>query len=68
MEPPTGFWASLLSFLKFLPYFCGLLVLGLIKGDVLFCLFLSADFNPCIQFELMLKWEGCQRPSCDLCL
>lgn len=36
MEPPTGFWASLLSFLKFLPYFCGLLVLGLIKG-VLLC-------------------------------
>lgn len=38
MEPPTGFWASLLSFLKFLPYFSGLLILGFIKGDLLFCL------------------------------
>ncbi|KAJ1271585.1 hypothetical protein BS78_06G138600 [Paspalum vaginatum] len=36
MEPPTGFWASLLSLLKFLPYFCGLLILGFIKG-VLLC-------------------------------
>ncbi|KAG2566987.1 hypothetical protein PVAP13_7NG228000 [Panicum virgatum] len=36
MEPPTGFRASLLSFLKFLPYFCGLLILGFIKG-VLLC-------------------------------
>ncbi|CAN6249118.1 unnamed protein product [Urochloa humidicola] len=36
MEPPRGFWASLLSFLKFLPYFCGLLILGFIKG-VLLC-------------------------------
>ncbi|CAN6239903.1 unnamed protein product [Urochloa humidicola] len=36
MEPPSGFWASLLSFLKFLPYFCGLLILGFIKG-VLLC-------------------------------
>ncbi|KAL6650922.1 hypothetical protein ACP70R_009847 [Stipagrostis hirtigluma subsp. patula] len=35
MEPPSGFWASLLSFLKFLPYFCGLLILGLIKGILL---------------------------------
>ena len=39
MEPPTGFWASLLSFLKFLPYFCGLLILGFIKGDLQFCFF-----------------------------
>uniref|UniRef100_A0A0D3FX66 Uncharacterized protein n=2 Tax=Oryza barthii TaxID=65489 RepID=A0A0D3FX66_9ORYZ len=31
MEPPSGFWASLGSFLKFLPYFCGLLILGVIK-------------------------------------
>ncbi|KAF8715123.1 hypothetical protein HU200_027677 [Digitaria exilis] len=36
MEPPSGFWASLLSLLKFLPYFCGLLILGFIKG-VLLC-------------------------------
>uniref|UniRef100_K3YMG1 Glycine cleavage system H protein n=1 Tax=Setaria italica TaxID=4555 RepID=K3YMG1_SETIT len=32
MEPPSGFWASLLSFLKFLPYSCGLLILGFIKA------------------------------------
>nr|CAH67471.1 H0805A05.1 [Oryza sativa] len=36
MEPPSGFWASLGSFLKFLPYFCGLLILGVIKG-ILIC-------------------------------
>nr|CAB3487427.1 unnamed protein product [Digitaria exilis] len=37
MEPPSGFWASLLSFLKFLPYFCGLLILGFIKGSDITC-------------------------------
>ncbi|XP_006652429.1 uncharacterized membrane protein At3g27390-like isoform X2 [Oryza brachyantha] len=36
MEPPSGFWVSLWSFLKFLPYFCGLLILGVIKG-ILIC-------------------------------
>jgi hypothetical protein len=45
MEPPTGFWASLLSFLKFLPYFSGLLILGFIKGDLLFCLFALCSFQ-----------------------
>lgn len=32
MEPPTGIWASVWSFFKFLPFFCGLLLLGIIKG------------------------------------
>ncbi|KAK7266851.1 hypothetical protein RIF29_19509 [Crotalaria pallida] len=36
MEPPKGFWASLWSFVCFLPYFLGLLLLGHFKG-VLFC-------------------------------
>ncbi|KAL5153988.1 putative membrane protein [Glycine soja] len=36
MEPPTGFCASLLSFIRFLPFFIGLLLLGTIKG-ILFC-------------------------------
>ncbi|CAL5016282.1 unnamed protein product [Urochloa decumbens] len=36
MEPPSGFWASLLTFLRFLPYFFGLLILGITKG-VLLC-------------------------------
>lgn len=36
MEPPTGFWASLWQFLRFLPYFIGLLLLGIIKG-IIFC-------------------------------
>ncbi|CAL0299151.1 unnamed protein product [Lupinus luteus] len=36
MEPPKGFWASLWSFLCFLPYFIGLFILGHIKG-ILFC-------------------------------
>jgi hypothetical protein len=35
MEPPSRFWASLWYFIKFLPYFCGLFLLGLIKGDMI---------------------------------
>ncbi|XP_065044811.1 uncharacterized membrane protein At3g27390-like isoform X1 [Musa acuminata AAA Group] len=33
MEPPKGFWATLWSFLCFLPFFLGLLLLGIVKGD-----------------------------------
>ncbi|KAL5208895.1 hypothetical protein ABZP36_033330 [Zizania latifolia] len=36
MEPPTGIWASIWSFFKFLPFFVGLLLLGIIKGVLLF--------------------------------
>ncbi|XP_045795334.1 uncharacterized membrane protein At3g27390-like [Trifolium pratense] len=36
MEPPSGFCASLLSFIHFLPFFIGLLLLGTIKGLILF--------------------------------
>ncbi|KAK7381035.1 hypothetical protein VNO78_33559 [Psophocarpus tetragonolobus] len=36
MEPPTGFWASIWSFVCFLPFFIGLWLLGNIKG-VIFC-------------------------------
>ncbi|XP_058762574.1 uncharacterized membrane protein At3g27390-like [Vicia villosa] len=36
MEPPSGFYASLWSFIRFLPFFIGLLVLGSIKGVILF--------------------------------
>jgi hypothetical protein len=32
MEPPRGFWDTALNFLKFLPYFIGLLILGVIKS------------------------------------
>ncbi|VAI58116.1 unnamed protein product [Triticum turgidum subsp. durum] len=32
MEPSTGFRASVWSCFKFLPFFCGLLLLGIIKG------------------------------------
>ncbi|KAK3002365.1 hypothetical protein RJ639_020320 [Escallonia herrerae] len=35
MEPPRGVWASLWNFIRFLPYFVGLLLLGVIKGLVL---------------------------------
>uniref|UniRef100_M8BMT2 Steroid nuclear receptor ligand-binding n=1 Tax=Aegilops tauschii TaxID=37682 RepID=M8BMT2_AEGTA len=40
MEPPSSsrLWASLWTFIKFLPYFCGLFILGLIKGDILISL------------------------------
>ena len=36
MEPPKGFWASLWNFIRFLPYFIGLLLLGNIKGKFFF--------------------------------
>ncbi|KAA8548175.1 hypothetical protein F0562_004564 [Nyssa sinensis] len=36
MEPPRGVLASLWSFICFLPYFIGLLILGFIKG-IIFC-------------------------------
>lgn len=36
MEPPRGVCASLWQFLRFLPFFLGLLLLGIIKG-ILFC-------------------------------
>ncbi|KAK6928438.1 hypothetical protein RJ641_007029 [Dillenia turbinata] len=36
MEPPSGFLASLWNFILFLPYFIGLLLLGIIKG-IIFC-------------------------------
>ncbi|KAK6913037.1 hypothetical protein RJ641_022638 [Dillenia turbinata] len=36
MEPPSGFLASLWNFILFLPYFVGLLLLGIIKG-IIFC-------------------------------
>ncbi|XP_071916336.1 uncharacterized membrane protein At3g27390 isoform X2 [Coffea arabica] len=44
MEPPRGFFASLWSFICFLPYFIGLLILGFIKGIILcplICLLMS---------------------------
>ncbi|CDP16635.1 unnamed protein product [Coffea canephora] len=44
MEPPRGFFASLWSFICFLPYFIGLLILGFIKGIFLcplICLLMS---------------------------
>ncbi|KAK9119935.1 hypothetical protein Scep_018028 [Stephania cephalantha] len=39
MEPPKGFWASVWNFIRFLPYFFGLLILGLVKG-IIFCPFI----------------------------
>ncbi|KZV57456.1 hypothetical protein F511_35254 [Dorcoceras hygrometricum] len=36
MEPPRGLWASLWNFIWFLPYFIALLILGFIKGIVMF--------------------------------
>lgn len=35
MEPPRGFWSSLWRLFYFLPFFIGLLLLGLIKGILL---------------------------------
>ncbi|GFP94091.1 uncharacterized membrane protein at3g27390 [Phtheirospermum japonicum] len=36
MEPPRGLWASLWNFICFLPFFIGLLILGIIKGIIMF--------------------------------
>ncbi|CAA0823454.1 Unknown protein [Striga hermonthica] len=36
MEPPRGLWASSWSFIRFLPFFVGLLVLGFVKGIIMF--------------------------------
>ncbi|XP_040377207.1 uncharacterized membrane protein At3g27390 isoform X2 [Oryza brachyantha] len=36
MEPPSGIGASVWTFFKFLPFFVGLLLLGIIKGALLF--------------------------------
>ncbi|KAL6507285.1 hypothetical protein OROGR_023480 [Orobanche gracilis] len=36
MEPPRGLWASLWNFIRFLPFFIGLLILGFIKGIIMF--------------------------------
>lgn len=36
MEPPRGFLASVWNFICFLPYFIGLLILGVLKGVILF--------------------------------
>ncbi|KAK1314493.1 putative membrane protein [Acorus calamus] len=36
MEPPEGFWATIWSFLCFLPFFIGLLLLGIVKGAFVF--------------------------------
>ncbi|KAG6390084.1 hypothetical protein SASPL_151563 [Salvia splendens] len=36
MEPPMGLWASLWSFIRFLPFFIGLLILGVLKGIMMF--------------------------------
>ncbi|XP_009340850.2 uncharacterized membrane protein At3g27390 [Pyrus x bretschneideri] len=50
MEPPRGVWASLWNFIRFLPYFIGLLILGNIKGIVfcpLICLIMTVG-NTCI--------------------
>lgn len=44
MEPPSGILASLWSFILFLPFFIGLLLLGIIKGVIicpLACLIIS---------------------------
>ncbi|KAG6412790.1 hypothetical protein SASPL_125479 [Salvia splendens] len=46
MEPPTGLWASLWNFIRFLPFFIGLLILGLLKGIVMFpVIFLIITFG-----------------------
>lgn len=55
MEPPKGFVASLWNFICFLPFFIGLLLLGLIKGIILcplICLIMTVG-NSCI---ILVLW------------
>ncbi|KAL5793306.1 hypothetical protein ACOSP7_001900 [Xanthoceras sorbifolium] len=56
MEPPKGFWASLWNFICFLPYFIGLLLLGITKGIIFFpliCLIMTIG-NSAIILGLLL--------------
>ncbi|KAG6391845.1 hypothetical protein SASPL_149606 [Salvia splendens] len=62
MEPPMGLWASLWSFIRFLPFFIGLLILGVLKGGV-FPVFLLLDLgkmpNVSVRFTtgfMLEKW------------
>lgn len=55
MEPPRGLLASLWNFIRFLPYFIGLLILGFIKGQYRFlpiwlCFFAYLSFGHKIHF------------------
>ncbi|CAA2993552.1 uncharacterized membrane At3g27390 [Olea europaea subsp. europaea] len=48
MEPPRRFCDSLWNFIRFLPYFTGLLILGFIKGIILFpfiCLIMTIGIS-----------------------
>lgn len=45
MEPPQGFWATLWSCLRFLPFFLGLLLLGIIKGRFILSLFTFLSYR-----------------------
>lgn len=57
MEPPSGFWATLWSFLRFLPFFVGLLLLGIVKGvsfflSLVFCVLIYG--NSCVLWDMDL--------------
>lgn len=57
MEPPRGFLASLWSFICFLPYFIGLLILGLIKGQCQILPFFAWLINHCgVKFVSFPIW------------
>ncbi|KAK2661592.1 hypothetical protein Ddye_000166 [Dipteronia dyeriana] len=67
MEPPKGFFASLWNFICFLPYFTGLLLLGIIKGIIfcpLVCLIMTIG-NSAIILGLLLP-QGFWTYSCIL--
>jgi len=52
MEPPTGILASLWQFILFIPYFTGLLLLGVIKGN---------------KFQTWVRWCWHEIGLLDLC-
>ncbi|KAK3183707.1 hypothetical protein Dsin_030993 [Dipteronia sinensis] len=67
MEPPKGFLPSLWNFICFLPYFTGLLLLGIVKGIIfcpLVCLIMTIG-NSAIILGLLLP-QGFWTYSCIL--
>lgn len=53
MEPPTGFLATLWNFIRFLPYFIGLLLLGTVKG---LSFILGIWLRSCIHFQFQTDY------------
>ena len=71
MEPPRGILASLWNFICFLPFFNGLLLLGVIKGllSICSCFFFFFLFwlHSCYGFLFYSNWLCCYIKILFLC-